>query len=300
MTIAERVRRPLPWTMALVWAGWVVALVLIPTGAGSIPAKPGDIVIQAASLSASIASLTLVASGAVLVTRLVRHPIGWLCGWAGSSWPWRSVVSPSRSRWCTPECRARSGSMADCPRLGPRDRDRHPVRPVGLPDGATSVPALADRRGRGRSRRGRGDDVQRLPIHSISTTLHRPRQPADSRCPSSRPCSFSWTELRALAGIICLPLVAASLVVRFRRSVGTERLSSSGSRPPRRRSAPPTRSASSPAAQRRSPRSPSETSRFWSCSLGYLCYPSPSASRSCATACTRSTGSSAGRSPMRS
>ena len=76
MTTAEVTRRPLPWTVPLVWAGWVAAVILVPLSAGTIAGKPGDIIAAVAGVSASIASLTLVTSGAVLVTRLVRHPIG--------------------------------------------------------------------------------------------------------------------------------------------------------------------------------------------------------------------------------
>src|SRR5436309_5633341 len=82
MTTAEVTRRPLPWTLPLVWAGWVVAVAFIPMTAGWIVGEPRDIIIAAAGITASIASLTLVTSGAVLVTRLVRHPIGWLL-WLG-------------------------------------------------------------------------------------------------------------------------------------------------------------------------------------------------------------------------
>ncbi|MGH2406458.1 MAG: hypothetical protein ACRDF7_00075 [Candidatus Limnocylindrales bacterium] len=58
----------------------MVALVMVGIGAPTIPA--GDVFTTLGAAAGVVAALSLVTSGAVLITRLPRNPIGWLL-WAG-------------------------------------------------------------------------------------------------------------------------------------------------------------------------------------------------------------------------
>jgi hypothetical protein len=223
MTTTEVARRPLPWTIPLVWAGWLVALVLIPTGAGSIAAKPGDIVIPAANLSATIASLTLVTSGAVLVTRLVRHPIGWLL-WLGGV-----LLALAFGGVAVATAMVNAGVPGAVWVVWLTALAWVPGTVI-----VTLFVPLVFPTGRLPSPRWRMLVVV-VVLAVVESTFYNAVHPFDlDGAPPSlvNPLTLGGRfedlfvfldRASALAGIVCLPLVAASLVVRFRRSVGTER-----------------------------------------------------------------------------
>jgi hypothetical protein len=205
----------------LVWTVWAVSLVFVLFGLSVIPS--GDTVSTLGAEANILAALTLVSSGAVLITRLPRNPIGWLLWLGGFMF---AVSNGSTGLPVALLDRGIPGAiwliwlggllwvpaivcvLVMIPLLFPTGRlPSQRWRAVALGGVFASV-ASAVQGAFSPFAPGTAPDGVMNPIAADAATQGL----------------LSMLSVAAsLSGIVCLPLVAASLVRRYRQSSGVER-----------------------------------------------------------------------------
>jgi class 3 adenylate cyclase len=205
----------------LVWVGCGVTLVLVALGLTAGLPTTSDVVTIVTGLTGSLAAVSLALVGAVLVTRVPRNPIGWLL-WAGgllfgaanglSTPPTGAGPAQAWVAWL-----AWLGNLCWVPAL------------VLV---ALFVP-LVFPTGRLPSRRWRvvvGLGLAALVISELQAAF-TPFPPGTAPPGVSNPLALGGaaaslldlgSTAATLTGVVCIPLAAASLLLRYRRATGTE------------------------------------------------------------------------------
>jgi class 3 adenylate cyclase len=203
----------------LVWAGCALTLVLVTVGlAGGLPTTR-DVVTIVTGLTGSLAALSLVLVGAVLVTRLPRSPIGWLL-WAGgllfgaanglSVLPTGAGTTTAWMTWL--------GNLCWVPALVLVAL----FLPLVFPTGRLPSP---------RWRLVVALGLAALVVSELQAAF-TPFSPGSAPPGVQNPLALGGTVASlldlasgaaALTGVVCIPLAVASLVLRYRHATGMER-----------------------------------------------------------------------------
>ncbi len=212
----------LGWRRPVVAVGAVASVALGILGLGAIGSD--DLFAQLDFVAATVAALSLVMSGAVLITRLPNHRVGWLL-WTGGC---LFAIADSNG----------SGGLGEFIGAGPGL-----LGWLNLVGDAAWVPAiicvavmlpLVFPTGRLPSRRWRIVVAVGLVagMFSIVQNVLTPFDPRSVPSGVTNPLAIGGTasdvasllgDLSSLAGVVCLPLVAISLVLRSRHATGVER-----------------------------------------------------------------------------
>jgi hypothetical protein len=203
-------------SLAIVWTGWflTVALALL-----SVPAGMSlDVVASGQALLATAADISLVTTGAVLASRVPWNPIGWLL-WAGgcllvvgSGWSWALPATVPAAAWLVLAANT--------------------VWPAAIVMIGIFIPLLFPT-GRLPSRRWRavvGVTIVCAALATVHIALS-PFAPGSAPAGVTNPLAVArppWALdtaniLADLGALVCFPLAAASVAVRYRRASGVER-----------------------------------------------------------------------------
>ncbi|MGH2465346.1 MAG: hypothetical protein ACRDGI_07790 [Candidatus Limnocylindrales bacterium] len=211
-------------TVIVVWTVWAIATVLVLLAlAGGLASIGGDLVATITVISSSIAALALGTTGAVLVTRLPGNPIGWLLWAGGFILAFASGISSIAGSMFT-------SNIAGAVWLYWLSNLLWVPAVVMV---ALFVPLLFPT-GHLPSRRWRA--VVIVAFVSVAAVVLEaavgPFTPGSAPYGIDNPLAVGGTVASiaailsgasTLTGFVCFPLVAASMVLRYRRASGVER-----------------------------------------------------------------------------
>ena len=202
-----------------VWGVWLVCMVVVATGVATGVASATDVYSAITGLTGSLAAVSLATVGAILVTRLPRNAVGWLLWVAGvllglsfglTGPPSAGIPGGIWLLWL--------GNLMWVPA----------VVLVGV------ILPLVYPTGHLPSRRWRAVVIVAIAAIVLVTiqAAFSPFSPGSAPAGVSNPLAAGvalggvlslMSSAAAVAAVVCFPLAAASLVVRYRRASGVER-----------------------------------------------------------------------------